>query len=449
MFARDEILERLTAALPTDESRQVELVCIESRTALTRFAENTIHQNIEQADHELLARVALDNRVGLAVGNRLEPTTITNLIEQATEIARNQEPDESFPGLVASTTIRQPDSAFYQQTDTLTPEDRAEVVAAAVAACQVENVSAAGLYKSETQATTVVNTAGTVQHFIGTQAEFSVTASDDAHDASGWAVAYDRDVAELETGTTISTAVNKAVRARNPQPLAPGEYTVILEPSAVGQLLLFLGFLGFGGKGFATKRSFMARQMGEQITGENITITENPFAPEMVGMPFDYEGVPKQRVPLITNGVAAGVVFDRRWAATVGKESTGHALPPNNSFGPYPKNMEIAPGESSIDDMIATTENGVLITHFWYLNYLNPRRVQMTGTTLDGTFAIRDGKLDHPVTDMRATPALLEMFSRVKAISRERVVYPQFNSVMLVPAMKIADFPLSEDVEER
>ncbi len=449
MFARDDILERLTAALPSDESRQAELVCLEERTALTRFAENIIHQNIEQADHELMARVVTGGRVGLAVGNSLEPQAIKALIDQAAAIARNQEPDALFPGFVKSPSVPQPDGAFYEHTDTLEPAARADAVQSAVTECTAKKLSATGLYKTETKAATVVNTAGTTQHFRETEAEFSLTASDDAEDASGWAISYARDTSRLDTVGIIATAVEKAVRSRNPQPLDPGEYTVILEPAAVGQLLLFLGFLGFGGKGFATKRSFMARQMGEQITGENITITENPFAPEMVGMPFGYEGVPKQTVPLITNGVATGVVFDRRWASMAGKESTGHALPPNNSFGPYPKNMEIAAGDSSREEMIASTANGVLITHFWYLNYLNPRRVQMTGTTLDGTFMIRDGKISHPITNMRATPALLEMFGRVESISKERIVYPQFNSVMLVPAMKIPQFSLSRDIEER
>jgi predicted Zn-dependent protease len=99
------------------------------------------------------------------------------------------------------------------------------------------------------------------------------------------------------------------------------------------------------------------------------------------------------------------------------------------------------------DALISSTANGVLITHFWYMNYLNPRRTQVTATTLDGTFAIKDGKLDHPITNMRATPPLLEMFANVEAIASERVVYPQFNSVMLVPGMKINNFSLSEDTE--
>lgn len=448
MIAKDEIIKRLTAALAATAGKDVELVCIENNTALSRFAENVIHQNIEQADHEIMARVSLGDRVGLAVGNAVEPEAIKATIDSATEIAENQNPDPEFPGFVASPAVPPTPGAYSAATAEFSPDDRASAIKAAVEACTKAGVLASGLFKTETKTSTIVNSSGTAQHFAETAAEFSLTASDDTADASGWATGYRRDVGKLDVERVIRIAVQKAVTSRNPQPHSPGEYTVILEPAAVGQLLLFLGFLGFGGGSFASGRSFMARQMGQQITGENITIIEDPFAPEMAGMPFDYEGNPKKRVILIENGIAKGVVFDRRNAKKAGMESSGHALPPNNAFGPYPKNMAISAGTVPFDQLIASTSDGILITHFWYLNYLNPRRVQMTGTTLDGTFLIKDGKITQPIVNMRATPALLEMFGKVEAIAAERIVYPQYNSVMLVPGMKINGFELSEDTEE-
>lgn len=448
MMTKDDIIKRLTAAVSATPGKDLELVCIESNTALSRFAENIIHQNIEQADHEIMARVGLGDRVGLAVGNSIEPEAIGATIEHALEIAENQNPDPDFPGFVASPAVPPTPGAFSPATADYSPEDRAAAIKAAAEACTTAGVLASGLFKTEVKSSTIVNSAGTAQYFTETAAEFSLTASDDKANASGWATGYHRDVGKLDLDQVIRVAVQKAVTSRHPQPHPPGEYTVILEPAAVGQLLLFLGFLGFGGGSFASGRSFMARQIGQQVTGKNITVIEDPFAPEMAGMPFDYEGVPKKRVPLIENGIAKGVVFDRRNAKKAGMESTGHALPPDNAFGPYPKNMAISPGTVPFADLISSTPEGILITHFWYLNYLNPRRVQMTGTTLDGTFLIKDGKIAQPIINMRATPALLEMFGRVEAIAAERVVYPQFNSVMLVPGMKISGFELSEDTEK-
>jgi len=448
MMEKETLLKRLADASRASDGKQIELVYIEDRTALSRFAENVIHQNIEQADHRILARVSLGDRVGLAVGNAVEPEAITGTVQKATEIAENQNSDPDFPGFIASPVAPPAPSAYSSATAGFSADQRATAIKTAVEACSKAGLMASGLFKIETKTVAVVNSPGTAQYFAETAAEFSLTASDDTAAAAGWATGYQRDVDKLNATQVIDTAVQKAVASRNPRPYPPGEYTVILEPAAVGQLLLFLGFLGFGGGSFASGRSFMARQMGQLITGENITIIEDPFAPEMAGMPFDYEGVPKKRVVLIENGIAKGVVFDRLNAKKAGMESTGHALPPDNSFGPYPRNMAISAGTIPFKEVIATTREGVLITHFWYLNYLNPRRVQMTGTTLDGTFLIKDGKIAHPIINMRATPALLEMFGRVEAIADERIVYPQFNSVMLVPGMKITVFALGEDTDE-
>ena len=164
-------------------------------------------------------------------------------------------------------------------------------------------------------------------------------------------------------------------------------------------------------------------------------------------MPFDYEGTPKQRVTLIENGVARGVVHDRRSASMAKTESTGHALPPDNARGPYPKNLVMNAGTATMDEMLASTERGILITHFWYLNYLNPMNAQLTGSTRDGTFLIENGKITKSIRNMRATPAVLDVLSRVEMMGKDRTLYPQYSAMMFVPALKIAAFPFVEDTE--
>ena len=186
-------------------------------------------------------------------------------------------------------------------------------------------------------------------------------------------------------------------------------------------------------------------RIGEKVTGENITVIEDPFLSEFRGVPFDYEGVPKKKVVLIKKGVAKGVVHDRRSAAMAGTKSTGHALPPDNARGPYPKNLTLLPGNTSFDEMIASTSRGILITHFWYVNYLNPMRAQVTASTRDGTFLIENGQISKPVQNLRATPAILESLAQVEQIGRERVLYPQYSVVMSVPALKVTSMPFAED----
>jgi PmbA protein len=173
-----------------------------------------------------------------------------------------------------------------------------------------------------------------------------------------------------------------------------------------------------------------------------MTITEDPFNPLMLGVPFDYEGVPRKRVPLIEKGIAKGGVYNSYYARLAGVESTGHALPPNNSFGPYPKHMIMDAGTTTLAEMVKSTAKGVYVTHFWYVNYLNPMKTMVTGTTRDGTFLIENGIVTKPIINMRISQSILEAFSNVDMISSERKLYPQYSVVMLVPALKVNNFAL-------
>ena len=188
----------------------------------------------------------------------------------------------------------------------------------------------------------------------------------------------------------------------------------------------------------------MANKIGAKIMGDNITIGEDPFHPAIKYMSFDYEGVPRRKVMLVENGIAQGVVYDSYYAAQKEAQSTGNALPPDNKFGPYPKAMVMEPGTKSLDDIIASTEAGILITHFWYLNFVNPMLTTVTGTTRDGTFLIENGKPSAPVIDMRVNQSMLEAFNNAEVLSGERRLVPKYGVLMYVPAMKVHNFRLDK-----
>lgn len=442
MMEKEKVFETLEKGLESSQADQTELVWLGEEFSLTRFAENVIHQNISRSDHTIMARTVVGKKIGVAVTNRINDDSIKELVQTATEIASFQKEDPDFVSLPSSSPAPEV-KGFYQRTFEYSPIDRAKGVETAVKRCKAQKLSGTGAFKTETNVTAVVNSLGTRQFFKETKAHFSLTAS--AGDTvSGWAQGYDRDVSKINIEEITRRATLKAILSRDPIDLPPGEYTVILEEAAVASLLLFLGFLGFGAKTFLQGRSFMSKKIGERITGDNITIVEDPFHPKMNAMPFDYEGSIKKRVPLIENGIAKGVVYNSYYANKAGVESTGHALPPNNTFGPYPKNMVMSDGDSSLEDMITSTEKGILITHFWYINYMNPMKTQVTGTTRDGTFLIEDGKIKSAVKNMRIGQSILEAFSNVEMMSKERKVCPQFGVVMYVPAMKIKDFTFIE-----
>jgi len=438
MIEKERVFEILEVGITSSQADQTELVWMGEDFSFTQLAENVIRQNISRSDHTIMVRTVLGKRIGVAVTNRVDEESIKRVVGTATEIAGYQKEDPDFVSLPSSLPAREV-KGFYQNTSEYSPMDRAKDVERAVKRCKAQKLAGTGAFQTETNVTAVLNSLGTRQFFEETKAHFSltVTAGDTV---SGWAQGYDRDVSKINIESITGRATLKAILSKNPIELPPGKYTVILEEAAVASLLLFLGFLGFGAKTFLQGRSFMARNMGEKITSDKITIVEDPFHSAMNAVPFDYEGVAKDRVSLIENGIAKGVVYNSYYANKAGVKSTGHALPPNNTFGPYPKNMVMSSGNSSLEDMLAKTEKGILITHFWYINYMNPMKTQVTGTTRDGTFLIEDGKIKSAVKNMRIGQSILEAFSNVEMMSKERRLCPQFGVVMYVPAMKIKDF---------
>ncbi len=443
---KEQVLSMLDAALGRSPGDDSELVYLENREATTRFAENLIHQNMDSSDARVIVRLIRDGRVAVSSTNDLTNAGLDRMLADAAQIASLLEPDSTFPGLAGPSTVSEA-AAYFESTAESSPESRAKAIATIAGRAKTNGLEASGIYQTESQSIGVANTLGVRRWHRETRCELSISASDDPTLAQGWSVGASRDVAQIDPDRLGKIAIDKAVRSRNPASLPAGEYTVVLEPAAVGQMLLFLGFLAFSGKSFAQGRGVLSGKIGERVTGDNITITDDPYLPEYPGVPFDYEGTPKQKVVLIENGVARGVVHDRRSASMIGTESTGHALPPDNARGPYPKNLVMNGGDSSLEDIIASTAKGILITHFWYLNYLNPMKAQLTGSTRDGTFLIENGKITKPIKNMRATPAVLEVLSRVEMIGKTRILYPQYSAMMFVPALKIAAFPFVEDTE--
>jgi PmbA protein len=437
----ENILGDFKKALKSSKADQTELVCESEEFYLTRFAENLIHQNMGRSDSTIWCRAIYGRKIGVSRSNNITPDSLKRLIRNAEEIARNQKDDPDFNSLPDSQSIMKTDG-FYKETFDYSASGRADVVSDIVKRAKSDSLSCAGTLQNSGTSLAVVNSLGTESFARNTEYRFTVTATA-GNGLSGWAQAAGRDIEKFDFKTVSQRALDKASYKSDPVPLEPGNYTVILEPDAVANFLLFLAFLGFGGKLLHQNRSFMSGKFGEQIMGENITITEDPFHPRIEYLPFDYEGAPKRKVTIIENGIARAGVYNSYYANLAGTQSTGHALPPDNSYGPYPKAMVIDPGIYSVDKMIGSTEYGIYITRFWYLNFLNPMRTLVTGYTRDGTFLIEEGKITKPVVDMRIQQSMLEAFSNVELLSAQQRLIPQYGALMLVPFMKINNFNLT------
>ncbi|MEZ5360621.1 MAG: TldD/PmbA family protein [Candidatus Zixiibacteriota bacterium] len=447
-MTESKAMEVLHKALKQSSADQTEVVLMGEKTDLTRFAESTITQNISQEETTLVITAVNEQKVGIATTNDLSDDGIAEAVAKANQISKLQKPDARFQSFPDTTMAPKLDKTATVETNlNFTPNDMAGTVEAVVKMTKAKNLAASGAFRHDINTVAIANSLGVEQFGRNGKAELSLTIVGEG-EQSGFGIAFSPDPASIDYKRAAEAAISKAEKNINPIVLPDGQYTVILEPAAVGQLLLFLSFLGFGGRTLAQQRSFLSNKTGEIITGENITISDEAENPIFGSLLFDYEGVSKKRIVPIQNGKAGEGAFDSYYAAMMGTAPTGHSVQPNNGFGPYPKNLVMQPGDKTFDEMIASTEKGVLISHFWYINYLNPMRTMITGTTFDGTFLIENGQIGPAIKNMRTNQSILEAFSNVEMMSKDRIVYPQYASLMYVPAMKINNFNLVQETKE-
>jgi predicted Zn-dependent protease len=276
-----------------------------------------------------------------------------------------------------------------------------------------------------------------------------------ADSSSGWQKANSPDVRNVDPVRLAEIAAQKARDSRSPQELPPGKYTVILEPAAGLDLVGFM-FWDFSGLAILDQRSFLNNRIGTKLFGENITIVDDVTHPLQSNTPFDGEGVHRQRVSLVEKGVIRNLVYARSTAAKMQKSEykdkvgdirvTGHGFPLPNEMGEAPMNIVFAtPGnEQSVEQMIAGTERGILITRLWYIREVDPYEKILTGMTRDGTFLVEGGKVKHGLLNFRFNQSLIEMLNSVEAMGKAVRSSGEEAFDMVVPAMKIRGFNFTE-----
>ncbi len=448
MTGPDRVLGVLERALRELAADQGWALYMGGAKSLTRFANNTIHQNVTEESAEVIFAAILGKRMGVATTNALTPAGLRRCARQAVELAKltPENPDfKSLPGPKPYPSLATYDAA----TAACTPIQRAEAIRGFIDRAERAKLTLAGALSTGYGEVAVANTLGVRAYQALTAADLNIVAH--AEDSSGYAFGIHRQLERLDLDALADRAMEKCAASRRPHDIAPGRYTVLLEPPAVGELLEWMGYIGFGAKQVEEETSFMAGRTGQPITGERVTIADDPLDPEGLAMPFDFEGVPKQRVPLIEGGVARGVVYDSLTAGKGGTESTGHGMPPGSASGPLPLNLQMAGGDAPMVDLVSRVDRGLLVTRFHYVNgLLDTRRAQMTGMTRDATFWIEDGRLRHPVKNLRFTEEVLEAFRRIEAVSAERwAVAASWGEIgaLLAPALVLRDFAFTGHTE--
>ncbi|HWO69329.1 MAG TPA: TldD/PmbA family protein [Actinomycetota bacterium] len=438
LIGRDAFERVAAAALELPGVDGVEVLFMHEWGGLTRFASSRIHQSTWREDTGLRVRVVRGGRIGVAGTNAFTPEGARAAAENAREMASVVSPDPLFPGLAPPAPVPEHDG-FDEAVAAASPELRARGVADLVA--QVPSgCSAAGAFETLAVEVGFANTEGQVCWAPTTQASLTTVVTG-PEGGSGFAEVFGRRLDELDPAAVGRRAADKAVRSASPRGIEPGEYEVVLEPNAVSTLVGFLAYIGFGGRALVEGRSCLSGKEGQRVADPRITIYDDALSPDTIGLPFDFEGTPRRRVDLIRKGVFLDGVYDRRTAKQAGKETTGHALPPPNPEGPFPLNLFMAPGDAGLEEMVAATRRGLLVTRFHYSNIVNPVESSITGMTRDGTWLIEDGEIRHPVVNLRFTQSILEALSAVSMVGRDTELASEFFfSASRVPALKIDRF---------
>jgi predicted Zn-dependent protease len=345
-----------------------------------------------------------------------------------------------------------PDDRFDAETAALDPAVAGAALRAAFDACAERALEAFGIWTAAAVETAIASSAETRVHEEVTDAYMKVIARD-PNGRTGWGSGAAFAASGIDPATISARAAGKVV-PEEPADLEPGEYPVVLEPEAVGELLDFLGFLAFNGLAHAEGRGALEGRLGSRIAAPAINLTDAPRARHTLPHAFDFEGVPKTPLPLIEHGAARTVVHDTRSAARAGggARTTGHATAPGgSSFGPHPTNLVLDGGAAADEAALAAPiERGIYVTRFWYVNVVREKETLLTGMTRDGTFLVEDGRIARPLRDVRFTDSALRILDATEALTApQRLVSEadfygrRFASGVVCPALRAGGFRIT------
>jgi PmbA protein len=436
---------------------EVAIECVENR--FVRFADGGPTQSADRERCEVTVRVRIDPRHGpggrdgrpgsqgrdgsggaceaRATSASLDVGDARRALLRAIDFARNSSPSAAMVPMGGP--VDAASCEFDPATRAHSFGDKAEWIRGALSACSGRGFAPAGLADTTVVMRALCNSAGRAVYGSVSRASFSLTAS--AVDGSGYAEEIARAASEIDASSVVRRAIEKASSSRAPHAIEPGEYTVVLEPAAVGALVLFTAYQGFGARAVEEESSFLCGRVGREAVSPSLTIADDAYNARYPGFSFDGEGTPRRRTLLVERGVVRGPVTDRRYAALRGVESTGHALPQPSLEGPKPQNLVITAGDRSLAQLIGGVERGLLVTQLHYVNLIEPRELVLTGMTRNGTFWIENGRVQQAVKNLRFTESLVRALSRVRGVGRDSAVTGTlFEGEMIAPALCIDRF---------
>ena len=401
-----------------------------------RFALNNISTSGIVDNTELGVQVAFGNRVGVATINEFDDAALERVVRRAEDLARlAPENSEFMPAIGKQNYTASP--TFSESTAAITPEYRAQVAADSIGPCKAEKLIAAGFLEDGQSFVAFANSKGNFGYQRATNFNCTCTVRTEDGRGSGWVGRNVKDAAEFKAGTDIRTAMRKATESAEAKALEPGKYTVILEPAAAAGLISFMMNF-FDARQADEGRSFLSKKgggnkLGEQVYDKRVNISADPWDPRAPVMPWDDEGLPREKMAIVENGKVAALRYSRYWAQKQGQRAVG-----------TPGNLLMSGGDKTTAQLVAGTQKGILVTRTWYIRMVDPQTVLLTGLTRDGTFYIENGQIRHPVKNFRFNESPVIMLNNIEELGRPvRVAGDESSFVMMIPPMKLRDFTFS------
>ncbi len=422
----------------------IEVMIWKNTSSLTRYADNYIHQNVSDTSYQILMRPIIGKKTATATTNMIDDDSLKETLHTAIETTKLQKNNDKLLPLPGPQHYKELNN-YSVSTDRYSAMQRADGVSKAITICKKNGLDGAGIFSTNTTEAAIANSEGLFGYDISSRADFSITAMKGAE--SGWREIIKRDVTKIDTEEAARIACEKALKSAYPEALKPGKYTVIMEPAAVAEFIMFLLWKGFNGMDYLEGTTFLTDGLNKKVFSDKFSIYEDPFNPEIGSQPFDYEGMPVEPVILVKKGIPRNFLTNRWIAKETKVKNNGHGIPLPRQ-GAYPFAMRIENGDSSVEQMIKNTKNGVLVTHFHYSNLIDPIELLTTGMTRDGFFLIENGEISNPLKNMRFTESVINVFSNIVEIGKtSEFASGFFGGGFLVPAMKIENFNFSSGTE--
>jgi PmbA protein len=451
-----DLLSVCKEALAEAGEAEAEVFARVRNRGVARFAIGALGQHMDLEESEVVVRVARGKRIAEAKTSSHEGSAIALVIRRAAAIATCSPETEGFTGFASKerdfySKEKSAESRRSENTVRTSAEDRVALLAPALQKIAARKLVSAGVLETSSGATVVATTGGCERAHDDSVASFRIWALETAGagGAAGFGSSMHRDVSRLAIEAETDRAISRCELGKNPREQKAGTYDVVFEPPAVCELMEWLGMIAFSASEVEQGSSALAGRIGEKLTGENVSIAENPVDEGDLGFgaPFDCEGTLRRKIPIIERGVAKNVLTNRIYAARRGEKSTGSAVLPSLAGGSGIAGvaLQMDGGEAkSVDELIAGVDRGLYVCRLHYVNgMLEPRRAVMTGLTRDGCFWIEKGKISHAVGNMRFTDSVLEGFSRVDAMTKSRKALPTWwnpGGATTAPAIRVRQF---------